>query len=483
MVPDLTALLQCARDTRHCRCCPGALDEVPTVLSRLYKKDTEFFLIADHRTWKSAGKRLYETLRRKDFIIAGTYIFSEYPLWLDRTDRLGGMLSQLIGDAVPLAIGAGSIHDIVRLAAGMTNRTTLKRPYIAIPTAPSTDTFTSPLPTFVCDVRLQTPELSGPIACIADTSVFDSAPQALVRCGLGEILALCSVELDWTVSEFLAGSDDSIQDITGLTDPIHRSQRSLHCSKDQEPSQQSWGDYAWHLALDCKAGGLWEQSFIVPLMEGLICKGLLNQIVYHDAHTQRLSQGSETGLRRLWRLQEATWQGDSASRGALAAYASLLVLQIRDILCDTLIPALRTGKLRRSNLAELQTETTFTDAKTAMLPRQDLAAFPVGTTHNINLKIEPTNSADLVQKREQILDRWSELRSLLLDRRQNSAELQALLIRAGLPAQAKDLNLTRLQVLQSIRSAWRCAPGYTLLDMTRDLGLTQPLLYALECRW
>lgn len=160
-------------------------------------------LVADDHTYAAAGEQLMGLLEaagvktRVVLIppdVQGDVVADEIAivqLLLEiRPDETGALL----------AVGSGTIHDIVRFAAHKTGK-----PFVSVPTAPSVDGFTSAgAPLIVRGVKKTVPAVP-PVAIFADLDILMAAPQRLVAAGFGDMLGKYTSLFDWKFSHLTAG--------------------------------------------------------------------------------------------------------------------------------------------------------------------------------------------------------------------------------------------------------------------------------------
>lgn len=99
-----------------------------------------------------------------------------------------------------VALGSGTVHDIVRYAAY-----TSRIPFLSVPTAPSVDGFTSKgAPLIIRGEKLTIPAI-GPAAIFADLDILSAAPAPLVAAGFGDMLGKYTSLFDWRFGSLTAG--------------------------------------------------------------------------------------------------------------------------------------------------------------------------------------------------------------------------------------------------------------------------------------
>lgn len=98
-----------------------------------------------------------------------------------------------------IALGSGTVHDIVRYAAY-----TSGIPFLSVPTAPSVDGFTSKgAPLIIRGDKLTIPAI-GPAAIFADLDILSAAPAPLVAAGFGDMLGKYTSLFDWRFGSLTA---------------------------------------------------------------------------------------------------------------------------------------------------------------------------------------------------------------------------------------------------------------------------------------
>lgn len=172
----------------------------PYLLEQGYR---QILLVADDHTYAAAGEQLMGLLEA-----AGV----KTRVVLIQPDAQGDVVAdeialvQLLLEIRPdetdalLAVGSGTIHDIVRFAAHKTGK-----PFVSVPTAPSVDGFTSAgAPLIVRGVKKTVPAVP-PVAIFADLDILMAAPQRLVAAGFGDMLGKYTSLFDWKFSHLTAG--------------------------------------------------------------------------------------------------------------------------------------------------------------------------------------------------------------------------------------------------------------------------------------
>lgn len=179
---------------------PGAIRQiVPYVQERQF---TRLVIAVDMNTYEAAGKELAFILKVAgiEFTLCELMPNETGDVVADEPTLVQLMLELETGisDAL-VAVGSGTIHDIVRFASHKCGI-----PFISVPTAPSVDGFTSAgAPLIIRGIKKTIPAVP-PIAIFADLDILKKAPQRLVAAGFGDMLGKYTSLFDWKFSNLTA---------------------------------------------------------------------------------------------------------------------------------------------------------------------------------------------------------------------------------------------------------------------------------------
>ena len=115
----------------------------------------------------------------------------------------------------PIAIGAGTINDIAKMASFRT-----QRPYVVVPTAASMNGYTSTIAAVLADGVKRTLPCHQPIAIFADIDVVRNAPDRLNRAGFGDLLSKPFSNVDWLLSHLIRDVPYSSEAAEFLDEPM-----------------------------------------------------------------------------------------------------------------------------------------------------------------------------------------------------------------------------------------------------------------------
>lgn len=97
-----------------------------------------------------------------------------------------------------LAVGSGTIHDIVRFVSYKTGSA-----FVSVPTAPSVDGFASVGAPLLIRGFKQTVPACSPEAIFADLSILSNAPRVMIAAGFGDMLGKYTSMADWKLGHTL----------------------------------------------------------------------------------------------------------------------------------------------------------------------------------------------------------------------------------------------------------------------------------------
>ena len=78
--------------------------------------DGPYLVVADENTWALGGERLTEVLVEAGAAVADPLIFPGRPVLYASYDNCV-TIKEAMGDALPIALGSGTLNDLVKLAA------------------------------------------------------------------------------------------------------------------------------------------------------------------------------------------------------------------------------------------------------------------------------------------------------------------------------------------------------------------------------
>ena len=431
MTQDLIARgLAAASDTEVVVVGRGVLPATGSILKdSLFADAKPALVVADDRTWAAAGKAVAASLTAAGIELVDPMIFPGHPVLyaaLENADTIRERLATT--GALGVAVGSGTINDLVKLASGQ-----LGQKYAVVGTAASMDGYSgfgAPMSSQGVKVTMPCP---APAVVVIDLDVAAAAPPTMVASGYGDLSAKIPAGADWILSD--AVGLDPIDPLawelvqSGVADALSR------------PAALAAGDP------DAYAG----------LVSGLVLSGLAMQ-VYRGT---RPASGAEHYFSHLWELDHlgADWDpplshGHKVAIGTLAMSAFYERFLARDLAALDIDAAV--ARWAPWDEVDAYIRSKFTGA---------LAEHATGET-----KVKYVDGAGLRERLETFVANWYRLRSRITAQLVPAKTLQEMLRAAGAPATPEDIGLTAADVRATFPKAMYYRSRYTVLDLAREAG-------------
>lgn len=432
MSDALDAALARATDTRDVVVGRGVLTEAGRRIADVLGQGP-YVVVADENTWAVAGEALTASLRAAGCALAEPLVFPGRPALYASYDNCL-TVGERLGDATAIALGAGTLNDLSKLASHEHGR-----PYAVVGTAASMDGYTGfGAPMEAGGVKITRP-CPAPAVAVLDLDVVAAAPGFLTASGYGDLAAKIPGGADWILA-----------DVTEV-EPI-----------DTAVWGMVQGGVAMALARpsDLAAG---DPDAFAGLVEGLALSGLAMQAY---AGT-RPASGAEHYFSHLWELDHLGADLDPPlSHGFKVGIGSLAMCAFHEVLVERDLAAidLEAAAAARTpwDRIEADIRDTFTGALADNAVKETRAKYVTGD--------------DLVARLRPLVDDWPSVRERLRTQLVTSAELAGMLAAAGAPSRPEDIGLTAADVRATFPRAMYYRSRYTALDVAWELGLFQELV-------
>ncbi|MEI7026286.1 sn-glycerol-1-phosphate dehydrogenase [Paenibacillus sp. y28] len=252
---------------------------------------------ADKNTLQAAGEELCAALEQ-----AGV----AYEVCLISEDRNGDVIADeaavvqamlAVSEATQaiIAVGSGTIHDIVRFVCYKTGKR-----FVSIPTAASVDGYASTGAPMIVRRFKQTVPCMAPEAIFADLDILVQAPRRLTAAGFGDMLGKYTSLADWQLSRLL-GAEPFSQLAYEVTE------QALNACVEKVDE----------IARGGKQG-------IAILFDALLRSGLSMMLIGHS----RPASGGEHHLSHMWEMECLKEERPQLLHGAKVGVASVLLAQV-----------------------------------------------------------------------------------------------------------------------------------------------------------
>ena len=426
----IAAALGDATDTAQVVIGAGALGSVGEVFGRSFGERAAV-VVADATTWRVAGEQVQRRLEAAGRATVPPYrfppdhfVYAEY----GNIERLREAIAT--HDAVPVAVGSGSLNDIVKRAAHEAGR-----PYLSVATAASMDGYTAFGAAITKDGYKQTMTCPAPRAVVADLEVLAGAPPAMTASGYGDLLGKVTAGADWLVADALGVEPVDPQVWELVQGPLREAVG--------RPGELAAGD----------------QEALERLVEGLVMSGLAMQ-----AHaSSRPASGAEHQFSHLWEMEGLGHDRQPPlSHGFKVGVGSIAVAALYERLLERDLAALDVAALGDAWPGPEEAEAAVRAAHTT--PGLDEAA----VAETMAKHADPET---LGRRLALLADRWPALRDRLGGQLLGARRLRELLAAAGCPTRPSELGLTAPAFRDTYRRARMIRRRYTVLDLAAETGL------------
>ena len=389
------------------------------------------FLCGDENTYPLAAGAIGAALAARG-IGALSYVL---PAGIAEPDeRAVGSLFLHFEEACDLVIGIGSgvVNDLCKLLAHRTHR-----PYAIFATAPSMDGWASPLSSMVRGgMKVSIPTKRAELIA-ADPAVLCRAPEALLRAGLGDMLAKYISICEWRIGHLITGE---AYDETIAAD-VRRAVRACVASAGALLSRDA--------------------AAAASVFEGLVLAGE----AMARAGCSRPASGGEHYLSHLWDMRALAFGTESTLHGLQCAVSTSLFVRLYRNLPPT--PPSREAALAFVRAFDLAAHNA------ALRDFLGEGAEPMITLEKKEGKYDPARHE---ARLDRILSHYHEILAIVDEELPTQKELDSLYEAIGLPTTPPEGGV----LARSLRFGGDIRDKYVLPRLLWDLGLLDKVCLSLE---
>ena len=431
-------------DTKACRLGPGVTEQVAELFKELFPVAKKALVVDDVNTKRVAGDRVIALLKAAGIDVSeytinpdGSWCHATY----DKVSEVRDAISSALA-AVPVAVGSGTINDLVNRASEE-----LGLRYMVVGTAASMDGYTSFGAAITKDGMKQTLACKAPLGCIVDSAVAAAAPREMTAAGYADLLAKIPAGADWMLADAIG------------SEAIH-------------PAAWSFVQDALREALanpvSCAAG---DEREVRKLCEGLVMSGFAMQAM----QSSRPASGAEHMFSHILDMTHHTCRGELVSHGAQVGVYTLFMVRFHE-------------ELLKFDMAALDVEKCVADWVEWGKGGEALARAPFAGTKFPNLGVE--QSKPKWQTKEELRAtltaakaRWPEIAARLRAQLVPSAEIERRLKAVGSPACPAEIGVANDFVERNILFAMFMRNRYNALDFAFRLGKLFDFAKAVVAPW
>ncbi|NMB74101.1 MAG: sn-glycerol-1-phosphate dehydrogenase [Myxococcales bacterium] len=409
----------------------GVLDEVVR-LARGFSPAGPVAVVFDRKTREVGGERTAALLEGAGFAVRRVPVpdgAGGRPHADEATLRL--VEGALAGQALAVAVGAGTINDLCKLSS---HRAGI--PYLCVPTAPSMNGYTSSLAAVMLGGVKRTVDCPPPAAVVADLDILARAPLELIRAGLGDLESKPTSTADFRLGGWLG--------------------RAAYCRVPEGVVLS-----AEARAAEVAEGiGRADPAALAVLAEALLLSGISMTLAGSSAP----ASGGEHLISHHWDMTAGAEGRVEGLHGAQVGVCTLISASLYQELA-----ALDPGAIDVERRLAARPDR-------GGLERRCRAAHPeqpdeVWAEWQKKLLSSDALRAELSRVREGWKDLWQELGEVL----RPAQRIREILLAAGAPVTVRSLGLTPEHARRSLRSAHQIRGRFTVLDLADELGVLDEL--------
>lgn len=419
--------LKAANETRALRIGKGILIQVPELFKEQFP-GRKAVIVADSITYRIAGKTVSEELKAAGIEQEDPFIFTDNDLYAEYkyVDQLTATLKK--HDAIPVAVGSGTINDLTKLASHLTDRN-----YMCVATAASMDGYTAFGASITANGAKQTFNCPAPQACLADVDIICKAPREMTASGYGDLFAKVTAGADWILADFLG------------VEAIDRQ--------------------AWAIVQDGLADALSDPQGIADgnpeaiskLIEGLMLGGFAMQW----SKSSRPASGAEHQFSHLWNMEHFLNNGEHISHGFQVSLGTLAVTALYERIIKTPLDKLDIKACCKAWPSPEESETQALQ----MFVGTDFPTIGLQETRAKYISRE-----ELAVQLKQVKDNWPQIRTRLSTQIIPYKVAKEYLQVVGAPTEPEDIGMTRSHLREAFIRAQFIRRRFTVLDLAVRTG-------------
>lgn len=406
----------------------GVVQQLPAGMAAIGVKRP--FVVMDKHTMQAAGGAVEAVLKANDIPYTAFVLPGDGRIEPD--EHAVGALIMAFDPAcdVLLAVGSGVINDCCKVAAHACGI-----PSMVVCTAPSMDGYASNSSSMIQNRVKVSLYNACPQAILADTDILKTAPDVMLRAGLGDMLAKYVSVCEWRISHLVYG-DAYCEEIAGL---VRASLKKIVAH----------------------AEGLMrrEDDALAAVLEGLVLSG----VAMAFAEISRPASGLEHYFSHLWEMQALQNGAPSDLHGIQVGVGTLLTLWIYENVLT--VPGVDVEKARRA-MADFSTE-----AWEEQVRRIFGGIAP--EILELERKARKNDPAKHAARLERIVGHWDDIQRIIAEELPTFDAIHDLMARCGLPLTPDDLGLSRQDTVDALLGSRDIRDKYLTSSLLWDLGLLE----------
>lgn len=429
----IDSALKAARDTKQLLIGKGVVRDTGALFASVFSNQPAI-VVADDSTYGVAGMSVEESLGHAGVSLHDAVVLPSKGLYAESqfVERTLAVFAPT--DAIPIAVGAGTINDVVKLASHRAGRR-----YMCVATAASMDGYTAYGSSITHEGSKQTFDCPAPLAVVADIDIIAAAPPWLNASGYADLFAKCPAGADWLLADGL-GVESIDAPIWGMV-------------------QDRLRDWLGDPHGVCRG----EIEPIYRLTVALMMTGFAMQA----SLSSRPASGAEHQFSHLWDMENHTHDGESPSHGFKVGIGSLASLRLYE--------TIQSRQLDQIDIESVAAHWPAWEYEEATIKElfDDTALINKSLEESHAKRVSPDKlRADLAK----LANVWPQLCDRLRQQVYPVSEARDMLAAAGCPIDSHQIGISAERLRSSHLKAYYLRRRYTVLDFVRRAGLWQELI-------
>ncbi len=429
----INAALREATDTENVTIGSGVLASVDDLFGKSFG-DRPAVVVADENTFAVAGEEVQRYLKEAGRELVEPYVFPGEPTLYAEYANIEKLVEAFRGhEAIPVAVGSGTLNDIVKRASYECGR-----PYLCVGTAASMDGYTAFGASIEKDGLKQTLSCPAPKTVLADLDVLVDAPPDMTASGYADLLGKVTSGADWLVADALEVEEINPSGWSLVQDHLR--------GWTGEPAELREGN----------------QQATDHLIEGLIMSGLGMQ----SYQSSRTASGAEHQFSHLWEMEGLGHgeghEGPPLSHGFKVGVGSVAIAALYERILERDLGNLDITALCGAWPSRDEVERSVRAAHTS--PDLEEGAVEQSLAKYISAE-------ELVERLELLREVWPGLRERLADQLMPAGQIREMLRAAGCPTKPTEIGLGWEEFEATYSRARTIRKRYTVLDLAAEAGI------------
>lgn len=411
----------------------GALKQTSSLFKEQFP-NRRAIIVADTNTFELVGKSLTKQFESDDIEQETAFIFTDPAVYAEYSYVEQLIAALKVHNAIPVAVGSGTINDLTKLAAHLTNR-----PYMCVATAASMDGYTAFGASITANGAKQTFNCPAPQACLADIDILSKAPAEMTAAGYADLFAKITAGADWIFADALG------------VEPIDETAWSIV----QDGLHEALADPKGTKNGDTKA--------VTQLTEGLMLGGFAMQW----SKSSRPASGAEHQFSHLWNMEHHLNNGEHISHGFQVSIGTLAITALYDVVLNTDFENLDMA-------AALKQWPTLEQLKEEALSIFKATDFPEIGCQETQAKY--IDHQELEKQLQTLKNNWPSIKKRLTKQIVPFEEAKARLATVGAPTEPEHIGITKEKLRETFVRAQYIRRRFTILDVAVRTGYLEQWL-------